>query len=48
VTVKVCILRKTNKVFSKYRRAKKNYIRQGGILTIKDTHDILVQEEVNK
>jgi hypothetical protein len=48
VTVKVYILRKANKVFSKCRRAKKNYIRQGDILTIKDTYDILAQEEVNK
>jgi hypothetical protein len=48
ITAEVYILHKTNKVFSKYRKAKKNRIRQGGILIIKDTYDILAQEEVDK
>jgi hypothetical protein len=48
VTAEIRILRKANKVFSKRRKAKKNRIRQGGILTIKDTYDILAQEEVDK
>jgi hypothetical protein len=41
VTAEICILRKTNEVFSKYRRAKKNRIRQGGILIIENAYDIL-------
>jgi hypothetical protein len=42
------IFRAANKVFSKYRRAKKNRIRQGGILTIEEAYDIIAQDEVNK
>jgi len=42
------ILRVVNKALSKRRRAKKNHIRQGGTLTIEDTHDILAQEEVDE
>jgi hypothetical protein len=34
-------LRAANKALSKRRRAKKNRIRQGGALTIEDTHDIM-------
>jgi hypothetical protein len=41
VTAKIRILYKINKVFSKYRRAKKSHIRQGGILTIEDIYNIL-------
>jgi hypothetical protein len=48
ITAKIYILRKANKVFSKRRRAKKNRIRQGGAFIIKDTHNILAQEEVDK
>jgi hypothetical protein len=48
ITAEIHILRKANKVFSKCRRAKKNRIRQGGILIIEDTYDILAQEEVDK
>jgi hypothetical protein len=48
ITAEVYILRKTNKVFSKYRRAKKNYICQGDILIIEDIYNILAQEEVDK
>jgi hypothetical protein len=48
VTAEIYILRKANKVFSKRRRAKKNHIRQGGALTIKDIYNILAQEEVDK
>jgi hypothetical protein len=35
------ILRAVNEALSKRRRAKKNRIRQGGILTIEDVYDIL-------
>jgi hypothetical protein len=48
ITAEVRILRKANKIFSKYQRAKKNYIRQGGVFIIEDTYDILAQEEINK
>jgi hypothetical protein len=48
VTAEIYILYKANKVFSKCRKAKKNRIRQGGVFTIEDTHDILAQEEVDK
>jgi hypothetical protein len=48
ITAKIYILRKTNKIFSKYQRAKKNHIRQGGVLIIENAYDILAQEEVDK
>ena len=38
-------LRKVNKVLNKRRRAKKTRVRQGSILIIEDTYDILVQKE---
>ena len=41
-------LRAANKALSKRRRAKKNRIRQGGALTIEDTHDIIAQDEVDE
>jgi hypothetical protein len=41
-------LRKANEALSKRRRAKKNRIRQGGVLTVEDAHDILAQEEVDE
>ena len=37
-----------NKALSKRRRAKKTRIRQGGVLTVKDVHDILSQTKVNE
>jgi hypothetical protein len=48
ITAEIYILHKANKVFSKYRRAKKNYICQEDIFTIEDTYDILAQKEVDK
>jgi hypothetical protein len=41
VTAEIYILRKINKILSKYRKAKKNHIRQGGVFTIENTYDIL-------
>jgi hypothetical protein len=35
------ILRVANKIFSKYRRTKKNRICQGGIFIIEKTYDII-------
>ena len=48
VNTELRTLRAANKALSKRRRAKKNRIRQGGALTIEDTHDIIAQDEVNK
>jgi hypothetical protein len=45
---KIRILRKTNETLSKYRRAKKTRVCQGGALTVEDAHDILAQKEVDK
>jgi hypothetical protein len=42
------IFRVTNKVLSKYYRTKKNYIRQKGILIIKEAYDIIAQNKINK
>jgi hypothetical protein len=41
LATEIRIFRKANKAFSKYQRAKKNHIRQGDILAIKDALDIL-------
>ena len=41
-------LRTANKALSKRRRAKKTRICQGGVLTVKDAHDILSQTEVDE
>ena len=41
-------LRTANEALSKRRRAKKTRIRQGGVLTIKDAHDILSQTKVDE
>jgi hypothetical protein len=48
LSAKIHILRLTNKALSKYRKAKKTYLRQGSILLIGDTHDVLSQREVIK
>jgi hypothetical protein len=48
LTTEVRTLRKANEALSKRRRARKNLIRQGGVLTVEDTHDILAQEEVDE
>ena len=42
------ILRKANEALSKRRRAKKSRVRQGGILTIEDTLDILAQKDAEE
>jgi cell division protein FtsB len=41
LAAEVRTLRKANEALSKRRRARKNRIRQGGTLTIEDSHDIL-------
>ena len=41
-------LRTANEALSKRRRAKKSRIREGGVLTIGDAHDILAQGEVDE
>jgi hypothetical protein len=42
------IFREINKVFSKYHKTKKNHIYQKDILIIKETHDIIAQDKINK
>jgi hypothetical protein len=42
------IFQAANKALSKRRRTKKNRIRQGGVFIIKEAHDIIAQDEVNK
>ena len=42
------ILRKANEALSKRRRAKKSRVRQGGVLTIEDTLDILAQKDAEE
>jgi hypothetical protein len=44
----VCILRAANEVLSKRRRAKKARIRQGGVLTVEDTQDVISQKDVDE
>ena len=41
-------LRAANEALSKRRRAKKTRIRQGGILTIEEAQDIIVQKDIDK
>jgi hypothetical protein len=48
VNAELRTLRAANEALSKRRRAKKNRIRQGGALTVEDTHDIMAQDEVNE
>ena len=48
ISTKLYTLQVANKELSKYCRAKKNCICQGGVLTIENTHNILAQEEVDK
>jgi len=48
VNAELRTLRAANEALSKRRRAKKNRIRQGGALTVKDAHDIMAQDEVNE
>lgn len=48
VNAELRTLRAANEALSKRRRAKKNRIRQGGVLTIEDTHDIIAQDKVNE
>jgi hypothetical protein len=45
---KLYIFRVVNKAFSKYYRTKKNHICQESILIIKETYDIIAQDEINK
>jgi hypothetical protein len=48
LTAKNYTLRKANEALSKRRRAKKNRIHRGGVLTIEDANDILAQNEVDE
>jgi hypothetical protein len=46
--IKLYILQVANKVFSKYRRTKKNHICQGDVLIIEEVYNIITQDEINK
>jgi hypothetical protein len=48
INTKLRILQVANKAFSKCYRTKKNRIRQGGILIIKETYDIIAQDKINE
>jgi hypothetical protein len=41
-------LRQANQALSKRRRAKRTRVCQGGVLTVKDAHDVLAQREVDE
>jgi hypothetical protein len=45
---KIRSLHIANEALSKCHRAKKTRIRQGGVLTVKDVHDILSQIKVDE
>ncbi|EDN97035.1 hypothetical protein SS1G_01963 [Sclerotinia sclerotiorum 1980 UF-70] len=47
LTAEIRILRKANEALSKRRRAEKNQLRQGGVLTGQEALDILSQQEVD-
>jgi hypothetical protein len=48
LSAEVCTLRQANEALSKCRRAKKNHIRQRGILTIEDAYNIISQTKVDE
>lgn len=48
LSAEVQTLRTANEALSKRRRARKNRLRQGGALTIKDAHDVLTQNDVDE
>jgi hypothetical protein len=48
INTKLYIFQVANKVFSKYRKTKKNRIYQGDIFIIEEAYDIITQDEVNK
>ena len=48
LSAKVRTLRAVNEALSKRRRAKKARVRQGSVLTIEDTQDIILQKDVDK
>ena len=48
LSAKVRTLRAVNEALSKRRRAKKARVRQGGVLTIEDAQDIILQKDVDE
>jgi hypothetical protein len=48
LSAEVRTLRAANKALSKRRRAKKARVCQGGVLTVEDTQDIIVQKDVDE
>jgi hypothetical protein len=48
LSIEIHILQVANKALNKYHRAKKARVRQGNILTIEDTQDIISQKDIDK
>ena len=48
LSAEVRTLQQANKALSKRRRAKKNRICQGGVLTVEDAQNILAQKDVDE
>jgi hypothetical protein len=48
LSIEVYIFRVANKTLSKYHKTKKARVRQGSILTIEDTQDIISQKDIDK
>ena len=48
LSAEVRTLRVANKALSKRRRAKKARVREGGVLTVEDTQDLLSQKDVEE
>jgi hypothetical protein len=48
LSAEVRTLRAANKALSKRRRAKKAHVRQGGVLTVEDTQDIIAQKDIDE
>jgi hypothetical protein len=48
LSAEIYTFRVVNKALSKYYRAKKVYVCQGGAFTIKDTQDIIAQKDIDK
>jgi hypothetical protein len=48
LSAEVRTLRAANKALSKRRRAKKAHVRKGGVLTVEDAQDLLLQKDVEE
>ena len=48
LTAEIQKLQRANKALSQHRRAKRNWVRQGGTLTVGNGQDILAQGEIGE